>query len=484
MKNHMNRALAILVALLVLCAPVGAMADEVSATLSLGNLSLSIGEDINMTLDVTAKLDLAVDMESGAVTGTLTALAAQDEAVKAGFALDTTTLDLTMGLKGMPDAILVPLGTMLAEAQSGDAPSLISEEDLAKITGLFESYMNLISVMSEKADTLTGPAAELAMVWLNGVMTDGHVGEVTITIEDVELTADEYDFELTVQEAYDIGAALIDAIQADAEAAAALQDYIDKIVAFSGEEESFDLSTLDTEALKAELEGVNASLAGSLYVIDEASFVLDLNVMNEGEVAVPMEFVMLTDEESSYMNFNVDASNEYETSQFSIEAEVPTGDAPKFSFAVNAVSGTDSSSEEITFSLEGDFTEGATLTAYVENNTTYTYGDDTYNSLTAAGLNYTGTMTSDENGISCPGTLLLYVNSDGTEITFTADTLAALNAASTVDFDMPANVINIAEADEDTMNALTEEAMTALQEGLMILMGAPGMENVLAMMQD
>ncbi|MBQ8954622.1 MAG: hypothetical protein IJ048_10945, partial [Clostridia bacterium] len=129
-----------------------------------------------------------------------------------------------------------------------------------------------------------------------------------------------------------------------------------------------------------------------------------------------------------------------------------------------------------------DCSEGADVTLYAETSNAFTYNEQTYNSLMAFGLNYIGTMTSDENGIACPGTLTLYVNQDGQEITAAADTLVSLNANSTVSFNMPANRINLEEADEDTMNALYEEYMTALSSGLMALMGAPGMEDLLAIM--
>ena len=143
----------------------------------------------------------------------------------------------------------------------------------------------------------------------------------------------------------------------------------------------------------------------------------------------------------------------------------------------------DGNEQTITMVFTVDCSDGANITVYAENSNAFTYNEQSYNSLMAFGLNYTGTMTSDEKGIACPGTLTLYVNNDGQEITVAADTLVSLNANSTVDFNMPANRINLSEADEDTMNALSEEYMNALSSGLMALMGAPGMENLMPMIQ-
>lgn len=482
MKNHMNRALALLVALLVLCAPIGAMAEESSITLAVSNLSLSIGEDFNLNVDITAQLDLAADPETGAVSGTLTALAAQDKALKAGFVFDPATMNLTAGLEGMTDAISVSLADMMSGTQS-PVGSVLSEEDIAKITNLVESYMNLINVASEKGDALMSPAMEQVMTWLNGVMTDGHVGETTITVEDTELTAEQYDYELTVQEAFDIGATVIEAVKADPEMAAAVQAYAESMAALTGESAGMDITALDTDALKAELEGVNASIAGSLYVIDEASFLLDVNLVEEGNVVVPMEILVLTDEESSHISFSIDASNTTgQATTLTIEADIPTGGAPKFSFAVTGSTGSDAT-QDILLSLEGDFSEGANVTLYAQTTQSYSYNGETYTSLNAFGLNYTGAMDADENGITCPGTLNLYVNQDGMEINFSANVLFSASSVSAVEFNMPINVINIEEADEATQNALMQEAMEVLQQGLMILMGAPGMNDAMSLFQ-
>ena len=70
MKNNVSRLLALIVALLVLCAPIGAMAEqtsgisEIGATVALSNFALSMGEDANFNIDVTAQLDLAADLQN------------------------------------------------------------------------------------------------------------------------------------------------------------------------------------------------------------------------------------------------------------------------------------------------------------------------------------------------------------------------------------------------------------------------------------
>ena len=483
MKNHMNRALALLVALLVLCAPVGAMAEELNATLALSNFALIVGEDINVNLDVTAQLDLTADMENGSIAGTLTALAAKDKALKAGFNFDLATMNLTAGLEGMTDGVLVPMTDMITQLQE-QMNGMFSEEDMAKVMNLINAYMNLTTVASEKGEALAAALQDTVAAIAAKALTD--VGDTTITIEDVELAAHQYDVLLTAKDFAEVGAVAAHVFMDDPELAAALQAYVDAIVDLSGEE-SIDLSAMDIDALMAQLAELDMNVAASLYLIDDANLVLDItvNVAENGEaVSIPMEFIVLTDEESTYVSYTIDASMEDgETAIITIEADIPTGETPKFSFIVSATQGDDSMGQDITISLEGDFSEGANVTFYGQVESSYTYGENTYTSLQAFGLNYVGTMSYDETGISCPGKLTLYVNSDGQEITFGADTLVRLNAASTVDFEMPHNLIDITKADEDTMNALAEEAMTVLQQGVMVLMGAPGMENLLPLIQ-
>ena len=456
MKNHMNRVLALLVALLVLCAPIGAMAEqtsgisEIGATVALSNFALSMGEDANFNIDVTAQLDLAADLQNGNFSGTLTALAAKDKALKAGFNFDMATMNLTAGLEGMPDAVLVPMADLFAQLQA-QMNGQFSEDDMAKIMNMINAYTNLVTVASQKGEVIGAALQDTITAIMARAVTD--VGDTTITVEEQELPAHQYDVVITAQDMAEIASVSAHAMIDDPELLAALQQYVDAIVALSGEE-SIDISSLDIDAAMAQLAETN------------------------------MEIIVLTDEESSYASFTIDASTEEGgTAVITIEADIPVDGTPKFSFVVTGTQESESNGQDIMISLEGDFTNGVSVTFFAQDTATYTYGENTYNSLNAFGLSYNGTVESGEAGVSCPGTLVIYVNSDGQEMTFSADTLVALNAASTVDFDMPNNLIDITKADEETMNALSEEAMTVLQQGLMILMGAPGMENLMPMIQ-
>lgn len=489
MKNHMNRVLALLVALLVLCAPIGAMAEqtsgisEIGATVALSNFALSMGEDANFNIDVTAQLDLAADLQNGNFSGTLTALAAKDKALKAGFNFDMATMNLTAGLEGMPDAVLVPMADLFAQLQA-QMNGQFSEDDMAKIMNMINAYTNLVTVASQKGEVIGAALQDTITAIMARAITD--VGDTTITVEEQELPAHQYDVVITAQDMAEIASVSAHAMMDDPELLAALQQYVDAIVALSGEE-SIDISSLDIDAAMAQLAETNMNIGGSLYIIDEQSFVFDIAVeAAEGDetMTIPMEIIVLTDEESSYASFTIDASTEEGgTAVITIEADIPVDGTPKFSFVVTGTQESESNGQDIMISLEGDFTNGVSVTFFAQDTATYTYGENTYNSLNAFGLSYNGTVESGEAGVSCPGTLVLYVNSDGQEMTFSADTLVALNAASTVDFDMPNNLIDITKADEETMNALSEEAMTVLQQGLMILMGAPGMENLMPMIQ-
>ena len=483
MKNNVSRLLALIVALLVLCAPIGAMAEEApSVTLALSNFSLSIGEDVNLNVDATTRFDVTADMETGSLAGTLTVLAGSDKAIKGGFTFDMGTMNLVAALEGVTDAVLVPMGDMVEQvrAQFGE---MLSDEQMAKLMNVFNAYMNLMNVASEKGDVMAAAVSEKLNAWLANVVTNGNKGETTVTVRDSELPAVQYDYELTVQEIAAIGADLYNAVKNDPELLAAVQNYADALLALSGEE-SMDISAFDADALVAQLEGVDAKIAGSLYLVGETSFVLDLNLIAteyDETVTVPTRTIVMVGESDVYASFSIDADVEGEVVNLSMETTIPTDGTPKFSFVVTGVQGEDDTTQNILFSLEGDFSDGASLTLYAETESSYTYGENTYNSLMAFGVNYTGSMTTDESGITCPGKLVLYFNQDGTEITFGCDTLASLNSASTVDFDMPNNRINITEADEDTMNALAQEYMGALSNGLMILMSAPGVQDLMTM---
>ena len=123
MKNRLTRAFALLIALLVLCAPM-AMADELqlppslNLSLALGNIHLAVGDEIDATVDVTAQLDLSTDLRNGEAAGTLTALSGKSKALKGGFHFDPASMNLTAALEGATDAVLLPVGELMEQLQA------------------------------------------------------------------------------------------------------------------------------------------------------------------------------------------------------------------------------------------------------------------------------------------------------------------------------------------------------------------------------
>lgn len=482
MKNTLSRVFALLVALLVLAMPIGALAEnEIGATLALSNLSLSIGEELNVNVDATVRLDLAADMEAGNFAGTLTALAASDKALKGGFTFDMSTMSLTAGLEGVTDAVLIPMAEAI-EAMQAQMGGMFSEEQMAAIMNVVNAYVEMVNLFTEKGDVLAAAVQEKISAKVNSVMTDGHKGPTTVNVAGNELPADQYDYELTMAEMMGIAADVMNAIKGDPELTAALQNYIDALTALSGEE-SIDIASLDIDALLAEADA-DANVYGSLYLIDENSFVFDMNMAvteNEQTVVVPLRFITLAGETEAYIAFNMDMNDAGTPVSLSLEAHIPTDGTPTFGVALTGIQGTEEAGQNVLVTLDGDFSEGANVTLYLETTSSYSYEGETYKSLNAFGVNYAGTTVSDENGIAFPGRLTLFMNDNGSEMSLGMDTLISVGP-SAVEFEMPHNVINITEADEDTMNALAEEYMGALSNGLMILMGAPGVQDLMNML--
>ena len=483
MRNHLKRALAMLVALLVLCAPM-AMADElpgsVNLTLALSDFQLQMGEDVNATVDVTAQLDLSADLNGGLVSGTLTALSGSAKAAKGGFTFDPNTMTLTAALEGATDAIQIPMAEMMEQFMANIADAL-PKDGADQLSNLFNAIINLETVAQNFDPTAT---VELMSAWMGEQITAAESG-VSIEVDGMPITADRYDFEITAQELVTLAAGLFKTIQDDADLTAALQAYIDAVISLTGEEMDIDLANLDIDALLAEMPADEVmTMAGSLYVNGEQGHVvLDMELTRtEGDetTTVPYQLIMLNKGETVYVGVYMEMDDEYQGHMtMSVDVNAAADDTPVFDVTVNETIAGDGNEQTITMVFTVDCSDGANITVYAENSNAFTYNEQSYNSLMAFGLNYTGTMTSDEKGIACPGTLTLYVNNDGQEITVAADTLVSLNANSTVDFNMPANRINLSEADEDTMNALSEEYMNALSSGLMALMGAPGMQDLM-----
>ena len=481
MRNHLKRALAMLVALLVLCAPM-AMADElpgsVNLTLALSDFQLQMGEDVNATVDVTAQLDLSADLNGGLVSGTLTALSGSAKAAKGGFTFDPNTMTLTAALEGATDAIQIPMAEMMEQFMANIADAL-PKDGADQLSNLFNAIINLETVAQNFDPTAT---VELMSAWMGEQITAAESG-VSIEVDGMPITADRYDFEITAQELVTLAAGLFKTIQDDADLTAALQAYIDAVISLTGEEMDIDLANLDIDALLAEMPADEVmTMAGSLYVNGEQGHVvLDMELTRtEGDetTTVPYQLIMLNKGDTVYVGYYFEMEQYGDLVTMSVDVNATTDDKAVFDVTVTQTTTGDSSEERATFVLSVDCSDGADITAYFENSSSFTYNDQPYESLNAFSINYTGSVVSDENGVTLPGTLTFYVNSDGQEVTFAADTLAALTTVSNIDFTMPANLIDITKADGDTMEALGQEYTEVLYKGLMMLMGAPGMENL------
>jgi hypothetical protein len=476
MKNIMSRFLAVLVALLVLCAPIGAMAEETpSVTLALSNLSLKVADQIDINLGATARLDVTADMENGTAAGTLTALAGNTQALKGGFQFNMSDKTMIAALDGVSDAVLIPLDDAM-EAMD----DIFAGEQAEKVARLQAAAENLMALLQNKSDILAGAVGEKLGAWLQNVQTEGYKGETTITVRGAEIAAQQFDYKMTVEELGGMLLDLFDAVKGDAALAGAVQELVNAIADLT-DAEAPDLFSADTESLRAQLADVPAYLGGSLYLCDNG-FVLDLNIVASDEAGAPMipvnVTVLIEDEAYIAFSFDTSAATPDDPAVLNAEFVMPTDGTPKFNYSVKVNNaGTDAA-----ITIDGDFTNGANFTFAGETTNTYSFDGETYTSANAFALNYVGTSTNDENGMAFNGRLTFYVNSDGMEITLGADTLASLNSASTVDFNMPINVINVEEADADTLNALSQEYAAALQQGLGILMTAPGAQDLLNMM--
>ena len=483
MKKKFARALAALVALLVLCAPM-AMAAEiqlpetVNVTFALSNVKLQIADQIDAAVDVTAQLDVSVDTQTGAAAGTLTALSGDDTAVKGGFAFDPDSLNLTAALEGATDAALIPMGEVIEQLQA-QLSEVLAGDEMGKIQNLFTALMNL-EAAAENAD-IEG-MAEIVMNWVAEQITATEPG-VSLQVDDMTITADEYDFEVTAQELAALAADLVKTVQNDPDLTAAIQEYIDIVIELSGDETSIDLANLDVDALLSEMpEDEVMTILGSLYINnEEGHVVLDTQVSvteYDETTTIPYQFIVLNKGETTYVGVYTETETDGNLMTMSVDVNATNDDKPVFDVTVAQNTTSEGDEESTIFTLNVDGSEGADITVYLENSSSFTYNEQTYKSLTAFGANYVGDVVSDDTAVAGMGTLTLYMNQDGQEITASVDILAALTADSNVDFNMPNNLIDLTKADGDTMSALGEEYMQILSKGAMMLIGAPGMENL------
>lgn len=468
MKTLSSRILSLIVALTVLLLPVSALAEDRNLyTLSIGNFVVDMGADGSLTLPVTLSIGGGAD-ETGE-RGMLTASLSAGEQMAAALMASLENGEVRARLSGMEQGIRIPLEqlTALFADQIGDLQAQpygdLEPEMQAKIERLVAAYMNLFETMEQTAsDTSVADSLD----FLEGKLTITDGGEAEISLFDETVTAQKASFAtetMTMNEWLNLMRE--QGPEALKEYLDAYMDFINYVIAQDADEEM---------TMEEALNLASMAISGDVYAT-ETGALIDLNITVTAEdetITMPFTISTVVRDGVQYVDCLMNMTVDGETAAFefyidSLEAEAESAFNLVFEMSMKD-EGSDTYNEYFSFAVNGkDNAEGTSLAAKFSFNDGADAGE--------MGFEYTGApMVSTAQADTWNGTLALFVNADDENISISMDT--ALTASNLPEGEiMPASDtdVNLLEADEDTMEALTADAQTALMQALGVLMQVP-----------
>ena len=120
MKNRVYRLFAALLAMMVLAAPVGALAEEaaeapqsLNLTAGLSNMKIKMGS-ISINLDADYTIDATIS-EDGSIMAVNTLDTEDGEQIKTACLFDPASMNLLLSVNDVNTAALIPLGQLISE---------------------------------------------------------------------------------------------------------------------------------------------------------------------------------------------------------------------------------------------------------------------------------------------------------------------------------------------------------------------------------
>ncbi len=466
MKNLSSRILSLIVALTVLLLPVSALAEERNLyTLSIGNFVVDMGADGSLTLPVTLSIGGGAD-ETGE-RGMLTASLSAGEQMAAALMASLENGEVRARLSGMEQGIRIPLEQLveLFTNEIGDLQAQpygdLEPEMQAKIERLVAAYMSLFETMEQ-----TATSAADSLDFLEGKLTITDGGEAEISLFDETVTAQKASFStetMTMNEWLNLMRE--QGPEALKEYLDAYMDFINYVIAQDADEEM---------TMEEALNLASMAVSGDVYAT-ETGALIDLNITVTAEdetITLPFTVSTVVRDGVQYVDCLTTMTVDGETAVFefyvdSLEAEAESAFNLVFEMSLKD-EGSDTYNEYFSVAVNGkDNAEGTSLVAKFSFNDGADAGE--------MGFEYTGApVVSTAQADTWNGTLELYINADDMNLSIGMDT--ALTASNLPEGEiMPASDtdVNLLEADEDTMEALTADAQTALMQALGVLMQVP-----------
>ena len=484
MKTRISHIVALLVAVLVLAMPFGALADEGVVNVTLSNVSIKAGE-IDTTIGITANAEITTDAQTYA-NGVVQLFSGDELAIKGGFEYDMAAQTVLMALEGATDALQI----IMSEAAAEMAPA-------ADLSGLMEAANALQNVTP--ADETVQALGTIVQDWVAANLPeDGYKGEVELTIPDLmtedgvigTMTVQQYDFSLTLGDILTLVGQIANTVKDDPNMLPALQAYVDELTKLAGAE-PVDLATMDIEAMlksgdETHTEDLDATFTGSVY-FGENVYAIDMTVARTAgnETFVIAGDLVIGEDNTGLIQAQIDSESEY-GGKSSVILHAALNSVEPLVMDATVYQTSDFGGSMLNESLVNctlDMTEGIALTVSNNNKTTLvSESSDDYVMQGAQSFSFVGNPVSTEAGEGLAGHVAFSNTDDFSgETVFGADIQIVAGDQQTAAFEMPINVIDMTNPSEETIMSINEEYSALLNTGYMKLLGAPGMDVIMSM---
>lgn len=466
-RKHLS-LLALILALVLACAPLSALAESYSsAALTLKNPSVTYG-DQTYSAEISLTLDGGVDAENGVGRLLLSLMGGDQTALSGGANWDGESI--IAGLDGMTKSVKLPLSLLTDNLDTGlgDMQESLAalEPQITALTNAFTALMGYVP-----SQEVVSQAGELASKALNLEYNAGVSFEYN---DEITLMGGCYDFSTTPAAV----AQLIEDLRAlDPELDTLVSDLVnafnDLVTAVGGE--------IDTSV------NVSDALAITGYVLTtengDVVFAYDLQDNSE-DIPTPIsyQFVLLNEETDSHANIYAEFPDESGDKYYLVaDAVIPKdgGDATVSLYMDNIEENGTSEGEgfQLVFATNKAARSTSLSFTYFED---YLYEGELYEDTVDCTLTYlAGDTVTDETGTTYPGKLVLEISQDGETITVGLETELRVYTSDQA-FAASDDVVDLSDPDSDDVDALTSEFFSVYNSAAAIIAAAPGMADLLS----
>ena len=457
-RKHLS-LLAMILALVLTCAPLSAMAESYSSVaFTLKNPSIATG-DQTVTADVSLTLDFGLDSESDVSRLLLSLMGGDTTALSGGIRWDSDTIIL--GLDGMSKCFSFPVTELVDQVQVGG-------NDLSSLE---QPYNDLIAALA--AFEAYSPSEETVAQMIS--LASDALG-LTYT-EDTTLEGICYDFSTS----YSKIAKLIEDCRA-------LDPDLDAL--FKDVESAFNALVAAANADVEFTADETLAIEGYVLITDNGDFVVSFELKDaededDDDTAV-CEIVALNKEDSTDINIYAEVYDDDDEKQYiSIDVVMPNGDGDVvFSFYTDNIENYETDiGESFQIVLLTD-SAISYVTAAVYTTEYYYSGDERCENANSYSLTYVpGEAESGDDYDIYPGTLV-FTCTENNETVVTATLETELRAyTSDQGYTPSGDVIDLSggELDDDTQEELYSELMTVVGNAIAVLSSANGVSDLLSL---